>query len=214
MAKQLAHVDIAQEDGTANPATAHSRVKAKTNGAVVSRSSVGVESVLGGALSPFIRVLAADFPVINNQVFTPITDFSVNIPPGASARIQFIVPIGTNTTAIAAGAHGGGFRATNPVGANGNLVGSWGIKMRDALAASAGSSFQGGVLSVAPSATPTDLTVTASFTISSTGVYPARGFINLTNLSTNTTANITIAFISGSSAGKAAIGSAVFALIS
>lgn len=207
MDKLLTYLDIAQEDGTQNPAAAHSRVKAKTNGAVVSRSPAGVESTLGGSLAIFFGSgarVGTGLEVIPGTTFT--------LPPGKNA---YVVGLGlASGISVSGGTTTFGFRLQQGAGANAPAVCSFEVKLLNTGsggAAVADGLRNAGVLSVAAGATADAVT-----TRNSTFGDPSgnKAVAKITNTSTN--ADTTVSLVRQSSAGVAA-GTAsayIFALIS
>lgn len=214
MDKLLAHIDIAQENGTTNPGTAHSRIKAKTNEQLVSRSSAGVESVLGGSLSVLSRLLTSN-QAIPTDVDTVITGLQIQVPPGKTARVWAICITSVGGSSLSAQLHGGLLTVNNPAGANGSVSGAAMIKGHPSTttAAGAASTVDGDSFNLAAGAT---------FTLSSAisqqpGNNNNRPFFitsTVVNLSTNTSAVVSPVYNPWGTNDSVLLGSSLFALIS
>lgn len=217
MDKLLAHIDIAQESGTANPTAGSTRVAARTSGQVVTRSSAGVESALGGALSVVSAVLSAAFTDSTPNTLTPITGLSVSIPPNKTAKVIFnLLATGTGTGTIA-GNTGSGVIVSNPAGSNASVVVTWRGKIFPTMTGAAGAAafVDGDTISVAANASG-NASIIASVTPSTANVnVPSIFILHIFNASTTTscTAQGLIQQYNATTLNAANIGSSIFAII-
>lgn len=211
MDKLLAHIDIAQEDGTQNPSAAHSRVKAKTNGSVVSRNSSGVESPLGGSLLPVTKMLLVD-TATGISGLSPLGDLNFLIPPAKSVRFVFI-GLHRSVSSVAASTLGFAARVTNPSNGTANIVGVVTTKTAPTAnaAASAGSLFQSTLANITPGQT-VQYEATYSAIPGNTNPFLIQG--HLSNLSTSSSANVEFLFQGFNNSVPALAGTGFFALIS
>lgn len=205
MNKFVSHIDIAQEDGTTNPSAAHSRIKAKTNGQLVSRSSVGVEGALGGSVSVQSSIVAQGTAGASTLVVIPGLA-AITIPPGKTASI---VLLGYTAGAVSSPTSAIGFRFSQPAGADGGLSGCAKGKNSTSTAAAASANYRADVVNVA-AGTTADFTVTVAN--SSTPKVHANAFAVIRNNSTNAIATVE-GLISAVSALDIS-GTSIFALIS
>lgn len=209
MEKSLGYIDIAQEDGAQNPAAAHSRVKAKTDGLIVSRSPAGVEVALGGSLSVVSLRVPSD---TGSTTFGPIAGMTVTIPPGKSATITmcgfFVVDATANILQV-------GFSVNNPSGANGIVLGSASFKVGAANTTNppaAATSFYGGSTVNVAANTTSPFSVTNNTATTTGSRAGAFWKLNLINLSTNTSATVTLA--TRTAANGVLTNTSMFAIIS
>lgn len=212
MDKFATFIDIAQEDGAQNPAASFSRLKAKTTGALVNRSTAGVESTVGGNVSAQAFMLASNF-VLTTVAPTEVPALTVTIPPGKKARIvafpviQFATTVASTTPAYF-------LRVKNPTGANGTVQFSFSYKSFSTGAAVATQFFDGDSATVA-AAGQSDL---AGFP-GAAGAQTAGNFnggvirINLINNSTNTSATAVVTLRPGAANDFGPIGTSIFAII-
>ena len=210
--KALSYIDIAQEDGTTNPATATTRLKAKTAGAVVTRSSAGVESELGGNLSVSSSVIAADFSTASTTV-ADLSALSVSVPPNKSCSF-FVIANHAASSPTIAGLYGYILQVRNPAGANGSCIGStYGKGYPSPTGAAAASSINDGDAFSLVAGGSFTLNLTLSSTPTAAVSNPTIFNGTVQNLSTTTSATIIVQVQQYAASSVTKAGSAIFALI-
>lgn len=206
MDRFLNSIDIAQEDGVGNPSSGNTRVKAKTSGVLVARSSTGVENQLGGSLSVQSSVVASGTAGVST--LQPIPGLgSITIPPGKTATIYLLgrtAGAAVNTTSTQFG-----FRFSHGAGASSSLIGSAFGQNSATNAASDAHVKRGDTISVVAGAS-VDFTVTIANT--STVEVPAMAMAVVTNTSNNANSTVTGLFLVVSTTNVS--GTSIFALIS
>lgn len=209
MDKLLAHIDIAQEDGTQNPDAANVRIKAKTNGSVVTRSGAGVEAALGGSLSVLSAVIAAD--LAGSQTTDGIPGLSFIVPAGKSAFLTYVGSHGNTTVTGSTGTFG--VVVNNPAGSNGNVIITACGRSAGSAAASATGLFTGNSTSVGPNSITKVLVATGVNSTSSTafGVLYNCQIFNLSQSSITVQPYATFSSTSGTNTRAF---TSIFALIS
>lgn len=204
------YIDIAQEDAAGNPATGFSRVKARTNGSLTSRTPAGVDSTLGGSISSFSSVLAANITQAAVNTKTAITGFAVSVPPQKTAMVS-VVYLSENLNTVAAAAYNFFVDISNPAGSNSAITYSYSSKMGVSNVATATQVVSGNAASVAAGATSPIQTVASI----GTNLTPVGNLflLLLTNPSTNATTTVTFSYSSANAASKFLARSSIFALI-
>lgn len=204
-------IDLPQTDATSNPPAGYTRVQAKTNGTLVSRSSAGVETLLTPTAGAVTQVFAALAATQANSTVTPavLTGHTFIIPPGKTLMLQGMVAAtaAATTTGLAVG-----IRCAQGAGANGNARGSWFTTVALSSAAAASALHDGDVFNVAAG---TNALGEVLGTASTAGNNPAQYAAVIFNSSTNANTTVTVEFRSevAGSAVTAQIGSAASAVI-
>lgn len=200
-----------------NPSAGFTRVRAKFDGTLQNRNSGGVDSIVGGAVSVASALLTANFNSVATPGQQPIPGLTVTIPPGKSARVFARVNVTGTAAGAVATAVGAGINIVNPAGANAAVSVAWSAKIIPAAtgAAAAGALYDGDVQQVAANVTY-NAGGTVSIAPSANVSLPVIVTASIVNLSTNTSCTVqgTLQpFNNTTTANAAALGSAIFAII-
>jgi len=204
-------IDLPQTNATSNPPTGYTRVQAKTDGTIVSRSSAGVETVLTPSAGAVTQTVAALAATQANTTVTPavLTGHTFTIPPGKTLLLtgQVVCTAAATTTGFAVG-----IRVAQGAGANANARGSWFTTVAQSSAAAASALHDGDVFNVAAGANALGELLGANSVAGNNGSgYQAV----ITNPSTNANTTVTVEFRSevAGSAVTAQIGTSASAVI-